>query len=108
MVDDACRTRKTIKNKRYDTVTEGVVNFNMDEQHLRPFTEEDAILHVIGVIMVQQYSLKAGLKHFGKEGEKSVMKELKQHHDYKTYVPLDPKTVTAEQRKEALDSLASI
>ncbi|KAL7536101.1 hypothetical protein ACHAXR_010695 [Thalassiosira sp. AJA248-18] len=54
------------KNKVYDKVTEGVINFNMDEQHLRPFTNEDALLHVLGVIMVQNFSLKKGLKHFGK------------------------------------------
>ena len=42
------------KNKRYDGVTtEGVINFNMDEEKLRPFTKEDALLHVLGVIMIQ-------------------------------------------------------
>ena len=65
----------------YDKVTDGVINFNMDEDHLRPFTNDDAILHVLGVIMVQNYSIKKGLKHFGVRGEQAVTKELQQHHD---------------------------
>ena len=49
-------------NKVYDKVTDGVINFNMDEDHLRPFTNDDAILHVLGVIMVQNYSIKKRIK----------------------------------------------
>ena len=94
------------KNKRYDGVTtEGVINFNMDEEKLRPFTKEDALLHVLGVIMIQTFSLKKGLAHFGKQGEDSVMKELQQHHDMETYHPVDPKSLTAAQRREAVNSL---
>ena len=107
------RSRKPVQkynanftNKRYDGVTtEGVINFNMDEENLRPFTKEDAILHVLGVIMIQTFSLKKGLEKFGEDGEKSVMKELQQHHDMETYHPVDPKTLTYEQRREALQSL---
>ena len=57
-------------NKVYDKVTEGVINFNMDEDHLRPFTNDDVILHVLGVIMVQNYSIKKGLNIFGFAGSK--------------------------------------
>ena len=92
-------------NKVYDKVTEGVINFNMDEDHLRPFTNDDVILHVLGVIMVQNYSIKKGLKHFGVRGEQAVTKELQQHHDMETYFPVDPDTLTQKQRKEALNSL---
>ena len=39
------------------------------------------MLHVLGVVLIQQFSLKAGFNFFGKDGEDSVTKELNQHDD---------------------------
>ena len=38
-------------------------------------------MHIIGVILAQQYSVKKGTKLFGDEGRKAVSKELQQMHD---------------------------
>jgi hypothetical protein len=60
-------------------------------------------------LMVQhcmsQYSLKAGLKKFGKKGEAAVTKELGQFHDLSVFVPVDGKKLSREERKAALASL---
>ncbi len=47
-------------------------------------------LHVLGVFMAQQFSLKAGLHKFVNEGKKAVSKELIQLDDKIAYVPVDP------------------
>jgi hypothetical protein len=59
---------------------------------------------IFGCIMMQ-LSLKAGLKKWGKRGEESAMKEMKQMHDLQAFFPRDPKTMTREQRIKALSSL---
>jgi len=56
------------------------------------------------VALIETYSLAKGLKHFGKEGEVAVSKELAQLHDLVTYTPVDSSHLTAEQRKNALNS----
>ena len=39
-------------------------------------SDEQVCEHVLGVVMMQQYDLKAGLKKFVEVGEKAVTKEL--------------------------------
>jgi hypothetical protein len=46
-----------------------------------------------------QLSMKAGLKQFGKHGEDAVSKELNQLHLRDTFQPIDPKKLSAEERK---------
>ena len=55
--------------------------------------------------MIQQFGLKKGLKQFGQRGKTSVMKELQQHHDLRTFIPVHRWDMTKEQRAEALSSL---
>ena len=56
--------------------------------------------------MIQKtFSMKAGLKIFGPEGEKAVSNELTQHYDMEINKQVDPKTLTYKQRREALLSL---
>ena len=38
--------------------------------------EDHVVMHMLGVIMAQQYSIQKGIKPFGDEGRKSVSKEL--------------------------------
>eukprot|EP00804_Cyclotella_cryptica_P003532 CCRYP_002153-RB/>CCRYP_002153-RB protein AED:0.61 eAED:0.32 QI:0/-1/0/1/-1/1/1/0/615 len=52
-----------------------------------------------------QYSLKAGLKVFGEEGEKAISKELGQFHDLSVFIPMDPTKLTRQERAAALASL---
>ena len=47
-------------------------------------TQEEINSHILGVAMIQQFSLKADLKHFGKKGKEAVTSELTQMHDLYT------------------------
>ena len=67
-------------------------------------SEEQIAEHVLGVVMVQQFSLKAGMAKFGDCTKTAVTKELTQLHDMETYVPMDPKKMTRQQKVEALNS----
>jgi hypothetical protein len=60
------------------------------------------------VVLAQQYSVNKGIKLFGDKARESVTKELKQLHDYGTYVPVDAQELTPEQKKQALASLIFI
>ena len=82
---------------------QGTIHLNVDDPKDFQQDYEEQMLHVMGVAMLQftktkQFGIKAGLKHCGKEGEKSVVKELTQIHDMKTFFPKDPKTMTAEEK----------
>ena len=57
---------------------------------------EEMDYQIVGVVLSQKFSLKAGLKKFGKPGEKASVKELTQLHDMATFIPLDPKKLTRE------------
>ena len=56
----------------------------------------------------QLYSFKAGLKKFGKTGETATVTKLTQLHAYKTYHPVHAKSLSPEERKQALLSLMNI
>jgi len=109
----------------YDTghlETAGVSHFNVSESVREAFlngqshvtvdspddidmSDEDIYEHVLGVVMMQQFSLIAGLKRFGKDGEFAVTKELTQIHDMDTYIPVDSDKLTAKQKRKAMESL---
>lgn len=55
--------------------------------------------------LMTQYSLKAGQKLFGREGEKAISKELGQFDDMSVFIPMDPKKLTRQERAAALASL---
>ncbi len=69
---------------------EGVAHINLSPNMFHEITKEEVNCHVLGVIVAQQFSLKAGLKKFGNEGNVEVTKELKQLHDVVTYIPWTP------------------
>ena len=54
------------------------------------------------VLETPQMSLKTGLRAFGVDGAKAVEKEMKQLHDREVMFPVHKKSLTQEQRKEAL------
>ena len=84
---------------------EGVTHINVSEGNSIEMTDTEINSHLLGVAMLQQFSLKAGLKHFVKKGEEAVTAELTQMHDMQTYIPVDPETMTPQQKSEALNSL---
>ena len=49
-----------------------------------------------------QYNLKQGLRLFGERGKQAVLTELKQLHDRQVGVPIDPTTLSWEERKSTL------
>jgi hypothetical protein len=70
--------------------------------------EDHVVLHIVGVVMAQQYSINEGIKLFGDRAKESVNKELQQLHDYETYISVDAHELTEEQRIQALASLIFI
>ena len=66
-------------------------------------SEDDQFDHVFGVVLTQ-FSLKRGLAEFGEKGERSAMKEMKQFQDYGCISPVDPSTLSAEEKKRAVRS----
>ena len=54
------------------------------------------------VLETPQMSLKAGLRIFGDDGVRAVEKEMHQLHDRGAMIPVHKRSLTSEQRKEAL------
>jgi len=73
---------------------DGVINVNLNNAESHKMTESEIHLHVLHSVLVQQFSLKAGLNKFGKTGKDAVSEELQQLHDMETYIPVDPMTLT--------------
>jgi hypothetical protein len=63
------------------------------------------VMHVMGVILAQQYSVNKGIQLFGEKAKDAISKELQQLHDYGTYTPIHAHELTREERKDALSSL---
>ena len=96
------------KNYSYSDVpvsSTGNVNVHNDDPPLEAMDKEDAMIYLLGVVMVQQFSLNKGLKEFGDRDKDATMKELTQIRDMDTHHPLDASTLTWEQRKRALPSI---
>jgi hypothetical protein len=54
---------------------------------------------------LQTYSLKQGIKKFGKQGIEAVHKEMKQIHDRVVFEPISIKEMTKLEKKRAMESL---
>ena len=87
---------------------DGVLNLNLagraTEEQV-PMDEEEIEEHLLGVALAHQYSLKKGIELFGDEAEKAATKELQQIDDMDTYIPVDPRRLSAEDRRKALSAL---
>jgi len=93
--------------KSYDGNT-NVININIHNDVPRQLSEDEQVLHVLGVIMAQTYSIKNGIKEFGERGSESVMKELSGIDNLDTFFPVAANSLTKEQKQAALESLAFI
>ena len=70
--------------------------------------EDHMVMHVLGVVSAEQYSINKAFWLFGERAKESVRKELRQLHDYVTYVPVHAQELTPDQRRQALASLIFI
>ena len=67
-------------------------------------SNDDKGNYMLGVIMAH-YSLKLGLKKIFIKGVKDVTDELSQLHYMKNFFPVDPKTITKEERTNEITYL---
>jgi hypothetical protein len=67
--------------------------------------EDHVMMHVLGMVLAEQYSINKGIRLFGERAKESISKELRQLHDYVTYIPIHAHELTQEQKKQALASL---
>jgi hypothetical protein len=119
-------TKVSFNNKSYykGTYKDGTVHIMVgaghDNNHPSPI-DPDPNMHVLGMAMLhysdpnivgaafsQSYSFKAGLKNFGKIGEKATMTDLTQLHNYTTYHPVHVSSISPEDHWKALFSLMKI
>jgi hypothetical protein len=76
-----------------------------DLSDAKPIPVEDRLEYALGIIL-QQYSIGAGLKKFRERGEKGVTKELAQMHNIWPFSPPIMKSdLTSEEKKKAISSL---
>jgi hypothetical protein len=54
---------------------------------------------------LQTYSLKQGIKKFGKQGIEAIHKEMEQIHDQVVFEPIGIEEMTKLERKRAMESL---
>jgi hypothetical protein len=88
-----------------------LVSMGLPEPKLAPgehLTEDHVVMHVLGVVLAQQYSINKGIELFGDRARESITKELRQLHDYATYTPVHAHELTQDEKKQALASLIFI
>ena len=86
-------------------LSDGVMMFSADDVNdARPIPVEDRLEHAFGVIL-QQYSIGAGLKKFQERGEKGGTKELQQMHNMSVFRPVLKTDLSLEEMKKAVSSL---
>ena len=125
-----CRTRKVVETGRVTRLgrqtklSNEYVKFTMGLHATNTNTEEynPEVSTVIARIMchfqecndksetkflqfVQTYSLKQGIKKFGKRGTEAAYKEVKQLHERIVFEPVKIGSLTQIERKRAMESL---
>ena len=63
--------------------------------------KDHVVMHILGVIPAEQYTINKGIRLFGERAKESVRKELRQLHDYVTYTPVHAHELTPELKKQA-------
>ena len=100
----------TYQGEPYKALQDGIMLLNVKEdadgRTPTPMNEDEIETHVIGIALVEQYSLKKASKLFGATStDEAVSKELNQIHDMETYTPLDPTSLSGHEKKQALNAL---
>ena len=75
---------------------------------LRQMHEEKCEAHVVGLVLVQMYSLGKGTELFGEKAERATVTELSQIDDFETYRPLHKHELSKQDRKDALESMIKV
>ena len=99
--EDAHPVHFTYQGQTYKSAENGILNLNLEVddgvQQPTPMTEEEIETHILGVAMIDQYSLKKAPTLFGEDASnKAVSKELNQIHKMDTYIPMDARQLTKE------------
>ena len=94
---------------RYNT-KKGFINIevNQGSRPLRPMSQEESKVHVVGLVLTQMYSLKKGTELFGERAERAIMTELSQIDDFETYKPIYKRELSGQDRREALESMIKV
>ena len=75
------------------------------EEVLAPIAILNEDREIFGIIL-EQMSLKKGIKEFGYEkANESIMKEFQQLHDQNCWKPRDPSTLSREEKRNALSTV---
>ena len=75
--------------------------FSLDDlSDAKPVPVEDRMEYALGIVL-QQYSIGAGLKKFQERGEKGVTKELSQMHNMAVFTPIMKPDLSYEEKKKA-------
>jgi hypothetical protein len=78
--------------------------FDNNLSDAKPIPVEDREEFALGVIL-QQYSIGAGIKKFGKRAKHRVTKELTQIHNMEVTQPIHKSNFSSEERSKAVSSL---
>ncbi len=95
----------TMSGQSYPTTESAAMFFQQSTVRTPLSSEAESKEYMIGHIMMQQLFLQKGLKVFGKPGEAAVEKELQQMKDMDAYAPIDPSTLSEEEKKDAINQL---
>ena len=110
-------SRIRTKTKRYEPSMKGQVYETMHVQTTQGLIQCDQETAIVAtkiinrlneMSFVESYSLKAGIKRFGKKGEDAAIGEMKQLHDRKCFKPIRPQELTKEERRKVLETIIFI
>jgi hypothetical protein len=106
---EADRFRSKFAGAGYST-KRGVIHLQFDDNAPPPSHMIGAQLdaHILGVILVQKYSLKKGLEIFCDRASVAMVKELSEIHGLEVYEPILASDLSWEEKKQALESLLMI
>ena len=112
MVDEYMNTTLSIKERNeIDSYLPAMFEFIVTQfgtkaaLHKIKHGTDDEMRELLVQHCMSHYSLKSGLRKFGKRGEIAITNELGQFHDLSVFVPVDATKLSQEERQEALASL---
>ncbi len=97
--------REACGGPRWALIRDGfMILLDEDLSDAKPIPVEDRDEYALGVIL-QQYSIGAGLKKFKEQSQVGVTKELTQMHNMSVFTPVIKESLSAEEKKKAVSSL---
>ncbi len=75
----------SVRSPRTAGILKGALGLPPTVLHNDEFIVEDHVMmHVLGVVLAEQYSISKGIRLFGDRAKEAVSNELEQLHDYVT------------------------